>query len=279
LSADLSVLRQSLLFSGLEAIAYNLNRKTNNLKLYEFGKTYHKFEKGFDEQKHFSLLLTGNRNSDSWILENRKTDFFYLKGIINTILERIGINSTGSKPSKNDIFSEGVMLHLGKQSIVEFGVVKPTVAKEFGIEDYPAPAGGCVLTDPILAKRLHKVFNDAEGVIPPQDARFLLVGRQFLLPHGSWLAMGRRQDENYEVLALKQGDDILLKLEDIPGPTGLLRHLKHEDDVKKAAALVARYGKTVKGLDTYPVKIDYGDKSEIIEASPLDDSVFKEWLR
>ncbi len=69
LSADLSVLRQSLLFSGLEAIAYNLNRKSNNLKLYEFGKTYHKFENGFDEQKHFSLLLTGNRNSDSWIID------------------------------------------------------------------------------------------------------------------------------------------------------------------------------------------------------------------
>ena len=134
LSADLSVLRQSLLFSGLEAIAYNLNRKTNNLKLYEFGKTYHKFENGFNEQKHFSLLLTGNRNSDSWILENRKTDFFYLKGIINTILERIGINSTGSKPSKNDIFSEGVMLHLGKQTLVEFGVVKQTIAKGFGIK-------------------------------------------------------------------------------------------------------------------------------------------------
>ncbi|MGB5363289.1 MAG: phenylalanine--tRNA ligase subunit beta, partial [Aureibaculum sp.] len=94
----------------------------------------HKFENGFDEQKHFSLLLTGNRNSDSWINTNRRTDFFYLKGIINSILERIGINSTGSKPSKNDIFSEGITLQLGKKTIVEFGVVKPRIAKEFGIK-------------------------------------------------------------------------------------------------------------------------------------------------
>ena len=134
LSSDLSVMRQSLLFSGLEAIAYNINRKNNSLKLFEFGKTYHKFESGYSEQKHFSLLITGSRNNDNWLSATKKSDFFYLKGIINSLLSRLGYNNVKSKPVKNDVFSEAVSLQLGKISLVEFGVVKKAILKEFGIK-------------------------------------------------------------------------------------------------------------------------------------------------
>jgi len=134
LSTDLSVLRQSLLFSGLEAIAYNINRKNNRLKLFEFGKSYHKYESGYEEQKLFSLLISGNRSDDSWLYETKRSDFFYLKGLINTLLERIGLGSLKSKPTKKDIFSEGITLQMGKKGIVDFGVVKPSILKEFGIK-------------------------------------------------------------------------------------------------------------------------------------------------
>lgn len=134
LSTDLSVLRQSLLFSGLEAIAYNINRKNNALKLFEFGKTYHKFESGYTEQKHISLLISGNRTADSWLVPNKKSDFFFGKGIVTTVLERLGITSVKSKPTKNDVFSEGITLQLGKSTLVDVGVVKPAILKEFGIK-------------------------------------------------------------------------------------------------------------------------------------------------
>ena len=134
LSTDLSVLRQSLLFSGLEAIAYNINRKNNKLKLFEFGKSYHKYESGYEEQKLFSLLISGNRSDDSWLNESKRSDFFYLKGIINTLLERLGLDQLKSKPTKNDIFSEGMTMHMRKKKIIDFGVVKPSILKEFGIK-------------------------------------------------------------------------------------------------------------------------------------------------
>ena len=134
LSTDLSVLRQSLLFSSLEAIAYNINRKNGALKLFEFGKTYFKYDSGYDEQKHFSVTLTGNRTIDSWLNTHKKSDFFFMKGIVTSILERLGAKAVKSKPTKNDIFSEGISLQLGKNTLVDFGVVKPTILKEFGIK-------------------------------------------------------------------------------------------------------------------------------------------------
>ena len=66
LSSDLATMRQSLLFSGLEAISYNINRKNTDLKLFEFGKTYHNYPTGYEEKKHLTLFLTGNRNQETW---------------------------------------------------------------------------------------------------------------------------------------------------------------------------------------------------------------------
>lgn len=133
LSNDLLVMRQSLLFSGLEAIAYNINRKNSSLKLFEFGNSYHKYESGYVEYKHLTLTVTGSRTSDSWNTTTRNSDFFYLKGIITTLLQRLGI-SAKSSPTINDIFSEGLTLKLGKMKLVDFGVVKKAVLKEFGIK-------------------------------------------------------------------------------------------------------------------------------------------------
>ncbi len=134
LSADLSVMRQTLLSSALEAVSYNINRKNTNIKLFEFGKTYHKYEGKYQEDKHFSLIISGNRNNDSWVVATKKSDFFFGKGIVKNVLERVGITSFQTKPTKNDIFSEGVSMHLGKHKIVEFGVVKSSVLKQFGIK-------------------------------------------------------------------------------------------------------------------------------------------------
>ncbi len=134
LSNDLKIMRQSLLFSGLESVAYNINRKNNALKFYEFGKTYHKYEKGYQENKHLTLFVTGNRTKESWILPNKPSDFFYLKGVVTSLLSRLGIDKLNIIPSKLDVFSEGISMSLGKINLVEVGLVKRSVLKEFGIK-------------------------------------------------------------------------------------------------------------------------------------------------
>lgn len=134
LSNDLKVMRQSLLFSGLESVAYNINRRNNALKLYEFGKTYHKYSEKYQEDKHLTLFVTGNRTKESWNVASKTSDFFYTKGIITSVLNRLGTDNLKTTPTKQDIFSEGITLSLGKIKLVEFGVVKNTLLKEFGIK-------------------------------------------------------------------------------------------------------------------------------------------------
>lgn len=133
LSKDLSVMRQSLLFSGLEAISHNINRRQANLKFFEFGKTYHDYDGTRAEHKHLSLLVTGNKNAERWTTEASQADFFYMKGIITTVLERLGIGRLKTAATKIDVFSEGVSWSQGAMTLVDFGIVKGSILKHFDI--------------------------------------------------------------------------------------------------------------------------------------------------
>ena len=136
LGQELSVLRQSLLFSGLEAIAYNQNRKRTDVKLFEFGKTYHNYSEERIENKHLSILVAGNRFRESWKTDPKSnaTDFFYLKGIVTTVLEKLGINNTRSTATKNDVYADAVALQVGKLDLVSYGIVKKSILKAFDID-------------------------------------------------------------------------------------------------------------------------------------------------
>jgi phenylalanyl-tRNA synthetase beta chain len=135
LSSDLSAMRQSLLFSGLEAVSFNSNRRRSDLKFFEFGKSYHKSATGHDENKHLTLLVTGNRQNESWTNAQSKSDFFLFKGYINTVLSRLGLDKKViSLPFENDVFAEGLALAVGKEIIVEFGTVKKSILKSFDIK-------------------------------------------------------------------------------------------------------------------------------------------------
>ena len=79
LSVDLSVLRQSLLFSALEAVNYNSNRKNSDLKLFEFGSSYHKYQSGYNESKHLTLCISGDRAKSNWAVPPKQSEFFYVK--------------------------------------------------------------------------------------------------------------------------------------------------------------------------------------------------------
>lgn len=134
LSSDLSVMRQSLLFSGLEAVSYNSNRRNSDLKLFEYGKTYHKLLNGPSEKKHLTLFVTGNRNNESWTNAQKPTDFFLFKGYVTGVLTRLGFNKTNEKPVESDVFAEGIAIKQGNDTLVEFGTVKRTVLKHFDIK-------------------------------------------------------------------------------------------------------------------------------------------------
>ncbi|NMH89942.1 phenylalanine--tRNA ligase subunit beta [Flavivirga algicola] len=133
LSNDLSVLRQSLLFSGLEAISFNINRKRADLKLFEYGKTYHDFGDQREEFKHLSLFVTGSQKSENWHSPNKKSDFFLIKGYIIAVLQRLGISRFNETPVANDFFSEGLELNQGKTKLVDFGLIKKPILKHFDI--------------------------------------------------------------------------------------------------------------------------------------------------
>jgi phenylalanyl-tRNA synthetase beta chain len=133
LSNDLEVMRQSSLFSGLEAVSHNINRKREDLKLFEFGKTYHQYSDKREEHKHLSLFVTGNKTKERWNAVTVPSDFFYLKGTLETVLQRLGLTRLKSAPTKSDIFGEGMSLVIGKKTLVDFGLVKKSVLKHFGI--------------------------------------------------------------------------------------------------------------------------------------------------
>lgn len=135
LSSDLSVMRQSLIYGALEAVAHNLNRRQDNLRLFEFGNSYHQYqERQFTEQKHLSIITTGAIHEQSWNSPQRTADFFYLKGTVISVLKRLGITAISEKPTKMNFLSEGISINCGAK-IADLGVVKKKICKSFDIEN------------------------------------------------------------------------------------------------------------------------------------------------
>jgi phenylalanyl-tRNA synthetase beta chain len=134
LSNDLSAMRQSMLFSGLEAISYNINRRNSDLKLFEFGKSYRKLLSGYNEKKHLTVFVTGNKTAETWTNGQKPTDFFLFKGYISSILSRLGFDKVQNLPANSDFFAEGVAVGLGNDILVEVGTVKKTILKHFDIK-------------------------------------------------------------------------------------------------------------------------------------------------
>lgn len=134
LSSDLSVLRSSMLFSGLQTIGYNSNRQKNNLKFFEFGKTYRKVGSDYQEQQHLSIFITGNRSGDNWVLESKKTDFFFLKGYVEAILQRLGINDVRIEPFAHMVYSESLQCSFKGKKICTYGSISKQMLKTSDIK-------------------------------------------------------------------------------------------------------------------------------------------------
>ena len=135
LSRELSVLRKSSLFTALESASFNINRKRQNLKLFEFGKTYHLEGTERNEEKYLSILLSGDLHGNSWTEPSKNTDFFHLKSVVDTVLDRLGIMDVNAGPDTSQMFSEGVTYkNNAGASLVSFGIVKKFITKHFDIK-------------------------------------------------------------------------------------------------------------------------------------------------
>ncbi|MBR1626391.1 MAG: phenylalanine--tRNA ligase subunit beta [Bacteroidales bacterium] len=147
LSTDLDVMRQSLLYSGLEVLSFNINRKVNNLKTFEFGNCYNwnigvpntlSVEKRIKEEKHLSLFVTGKLSDMSWQGKPQNVDFFYLKNIVMLILQRLRINPDNimQKDSDAKYLSQGLTLvnRESKKVIATLGSINGKLKKQFDIK-------------------------------------------------------------------------------------------------------------------------------------------------
>ena len=147
LSSDLNVMRQTLLFGGLESIQHNVNRKRQNLRFFEFGNIY-TFDpekkndddpmQAYKEQYHAALWVTGKRVEGSWAHKNEDSTFYELSAYVENILRRIGVKPgmTVRKKSENCIFSSGLTIeNRGGKKLVEMGIIAKKLQKQFGLDN------------------------------------------------------------------------------------------------------------------------------------------------
>ncbi|MBQ2519752.1 MAG: phenylalanine--tRNA ligase subunit beta, partial [Paludibacteraceae bacterium] len=150
LSQDLGVMRQTLLFGGLESIARNANRKNSDLKFYEFGNCYHYHANPaarehnpenslveYSEEPHLGLWLTGNKAAQTWVRKEEKTTFYHLRAFVDNVLVRLGVDTAklSIERLENELFSDGLVLKAANGKALGYiGIVNRKQLKAFDID-------------------------------------------------------------------------------------------------------------------------------------------------
>lgn len=134
LSAELNVMRPSMLETGLQCISFNLNRRNNNLRLFEFGKTYSTSEPGkYFETDHLAIYTSGS-TEPSWKQKATATDVYFLKAVINGILQQAGLTAEPEVLGEERGFSSGLQYKIKKQIVAKIGIVDTVQLKQFDIK-------------------------------------------------------------------------------------------------------------------------------------------------
>jgi phenylalanyl-tRNA synthetase beta chain len=143
LSSDLNAMRQSLLYGGLNSVAWNINRQNSDLKLYEFGNCYFRIRKGnsfpvvddYSEKKSLDLFITGNIGQQRWNYKTSPTDFFNLKSYVEMILCRLSLNPADLSSGESDrkYFAESVSYSIRNRLVAEAGRITKEYLSKFGI--------------------------------------------------------------------------------------------------------------------------------------------------
>ena len=135
LSLDLNVMRQTMVFNALETVVRNQNRQNADLKIFEFGKIYHKFDEGYSENRRLIIALSGKREAENWNSNSDITSYFTIKGTTRALFERIGLAGMLKESSfKTSLLQDGVQLSILKRKVGEIGWITPQLKKHFGIK-------------------------------------------------------------------------------------------------------------------------------------------------
>ncbi|MDR3696395.1 phenylalanine--tRNA ligase subunit beta [Mucilaginibacter sp.] len=134
LSSDLDVMRQSMLFSGLEAIAYNHNRKNPDLKLYEFGKVYSVEEGKYIETQRFAIFITGADVAAQWNQKSKPASFYNLKAVVDGVLAKLGISDISVEDATCKKLAYGLQYKLNNKQLVKFGSVATEALKKTEVD-------------------------------------------------------------------------------------------------------------------------------------------------
>lgn len=135
LSQDLDVMRSNMLYPLLDIANYNRNRKRSDLKLFEFGKAYQKYESGYNEINHLAVLLTGNRTAPNWKGENKAYSIYFLKTVIDNLITESGIKGNARwEPVVDELMDMSLLLKAGKKEIARIGLVNKKVLKAFDLD-------------------------------------------------------------------------------------------------------------------------------------------------
>jgi phenylalanyl-tRNA synthetase beta chain len=236
-------MRQTLIFNLLEMIEHNQNRQNPDLRLFEYGKVYHKFDSGYSENQRLMLGITGERSVENWNSTSGTFDFYSMKGFVTALLERLGLDSFISfKALKKSLLKDGMEIYVLKQKVGEIGWVSGKQRKHFGIKnevfvadlDWDALIDSLKLTG-IKYKELPKsfavrrdfsllldekvTFKEIEEVAQKCDKKILREVALFDVYEGDKLDQGKKsyavsftfQDDN-QTLKDKQVDAVMEKI-------------------------------------------------------------------
>ena len=136
LSSDTAVLRQSLIFNALEVVNFNYKNGEQNIRIFEFGKTYKKVSNKFREEENLIIALSGLQNEEHWYNSKNSVSYFQLNGIVSQILATLGLKKRAHYSSlSNTIYDAGMAVSIDKELVIELGLVSNTLKKTIGVKD------------------------------------------------------------------------------------------------------------------------------------------------
>ncbi len=198
LSEDLAVLRQSLLFSGLETVAHNINRQQTNLKLFEFGKRYKTVGDGFEENSRLAIFLTGKTMQENWREEVRGAEYHDLALTTEVVIASLIKGSISRETFSDDEFVYGTILTLDNKELGRLGLVNPSLTEKFDVNQ---ELFYCDLNWDLLLQKTNP------NIVFEEVSKFPAVKRDLSLVIDSHISF-----EEIRNLAAKQGASLLKEL-------------------------------------------------------------------
>ncbi|QMU27318.1 phenylalanine--tRNA ligase subunit beta [Adhaeribacter radiodurans] len=134
-SADLDVLRQTLVFSGLEVLRHNMNRRQKDLKLYELGKVYVKAGNKYQEKTQLALFVTGNATAETWQQPSQKVNFHQLAGVVQNLLTKLTREQLNVQPVEHRYIKNGIAYYRNDVPVVQMGMLNEAVTKKLDVKE------------------------------------------------------------------------------------------------------------------------------------------------